>query len=186
MVCSANAPACTITRAVLLRVEVDQLDDGGRRIDAGYQGGHRGGQPRAPPVGVVVADPGLLQPAVVDDLRAAPGELDQGLGDDRVGLLPQVDVGLGDVDVAVGPHAGEPVAGLGLRRGQDLLRVVRVVAGQEREPRLFVPGLLLAAEGADGPPVVSGSLAQFLQPLPVGRVIAMVPQGHRDDASIGL
>jgi hypothetical protein len=73
-----------------------------------------------------------------------------------------VDVGLGHVEVTVGPHAGEPVAHLGLRRGQHLLGVVRIVAGQEREPRLFVSGLLLAAKGTDGPPVVSGPLAQFL------------------------
>ena len=98
------------------------------RVDAGDQGGDRGGQAGAPPGGVVVADPGLLQPSVVDHLRAAPGQLDQGLGDDRVALLPQVDVGLGYVDAAVGLHAGEPVAYLGLGGGQDLLRVVRVVA----------------------------------------------------------
>src|ERR1700750_2444769 len=92
----------------LLRVEVDQVDDGGLRVDAGDQGGNRGGQGGAPPGRVVVADPGLLQPSVVDHLRAAPGQLDQGLGDDRVALLPQVDVGLAYVDAAAGLHAGEP------------------------------------------------------------------------------
>ena len=33
-------------RTVLLRVEVDQLDHGGRWIDAGYQAATEGGQPR--------------------------------------------------------------------------------------------------------------------------------------------
>jgi hypothetical protein len=97
-------------RAVVFRVEVDQVDDGGLRVDARDQGGHRGGQAGTPPTGVVVADPGLLQAPVVDHLRAAPGQLDQGLGDDRVALLPQVDVCLGSIDVAVGAYAGEPVA----------------------------------------------------------------------------
>src|SRR5205823_14627168 len=154
---------------VLSGVEVDQVDDGGLRVDAGDQGGDRVGQAGAPPGRVVVADPGLLQPSVVDHLGAAPGQLDQGLGDNRVALLPQVDVGLGYVGVAVGLHAGEPVAYLGLGGGQHLLRVVRVTPGEEREPGLFVAGFLLAAEGADGAPVVSGGLAQLLQPSPVGR-----------------
>ena len=87
--------------AVVPRVEVDQVDDGACRVDGGDQGGHRGGQAGAPPAGVVVPDAGLLQAAVVDDLRAAPGQLDQGLGDDRVALLPQVDVGLGYLDVMI-------------------------------------------------------------------------------------
>jgi hypothetical protein len=52
-----------------------------------------------------------------------------------------VDVGLGYVEVTMGLHPGEPVADLGLSRGQDLLGVVRVVAREEREPGLFVTGL---------------------------------------------
>jgi hypothetical protein len=48
----------------VFRVEVDQVDDGGLRVDAGDQGGHRGGQAGTPPTGVVVADPGLLQAPV--------------------------------------------------------------------------------------------------------------------------
>ena len=125
------------------------IKDGGLRVDAGYQGGDRVGQAGAPPVRVVVADPGLLQPSVVDHLRTAPGQLDQGLGDDRVALLPQVDVGLGYIGATVGLHAGKPVAYLGLSGGQDLLRVVRILPGEEREPGLFVAGFLLAAEGAE-------------------------------------
>jgi hypothetical protein len=57
------------------------------------------------------------------------------------------------------------VADLGLGGGQDLLGIAGVVTGQEREPRFFVAGFLFAPEGADGAPVVSGRLAQFLQPL---------------------
>src|SRR4029077_11880381 len=153
----------------------DQVDDGALRVDAGDQGGDRVGQAGTPPVRVVVADPGLLQPSVVDHLRAAPGQLDQGLGDDRVALLPQVDVGLGYVDAAAGLHAGEPMAYLGLGGGQDFLRVVRVVPGQEHEPGLLVAGLFLAAERADGAPVIPGGLAQLVQPPPVGRGAAAGP-----------
>ena len=43
----------------------------------------------------------------------------------------------------MGLHPGEPVADLGLSRGQDLLGVVRVVAREEREPGLFVTGLVV-------------------------------------------
>ena len=34
-------------RAVVFRVEVDQVDDGGLRVGAGDQGGHRGGQAKS-------------------------------------------------------------------------------------------------------------------------------------------
>jgi hypothetical protein len=63
------------------RVEIDQFHHGGLRIDAGYQGSHARREARTPADGIVVADPGLLQASVVDDLRAAPGELHQGFGD---------------------------------------------------------------------------------------------------------
>lgn len=47
-----------------------------------------------------------------------------------------MDVGLADVQAAVSPHAGDPMAHLGLCRGENPLGVVRVVTGQESEPWL--------------------------------------------------
>src|SRR5580692_10615458 len=170
------------------------------QADAGG-GGQAYGQPRRADLSVVLGDGRLAVPAVVK--AAEPGPVRAGcvayglegvlgerasLHDDRavvfrVRLTRSTTVACGsmlETRAAVGPHAGQPVAYLGLGGGQDHLGVVRVVAGEVREPGFFVAGLLLAAKGADGPPVVSGCLAQLLQSLPVGRVVAVVPEGPRD------
>ncbi|MGC9542288.1 hypothetical protein [Streptomyces sp. UG1] len=166
-------------RALGLGGEVHQFDGGRLRVDGGDQRGDLRRQTGAAGLGVVVAQPGLLQAAVVEHLGAAPGQLDEGFGDHRVAQLPHVDVGLGHVQVAVAVHPPQPVADLGLRGGEYALGVAGVVAGEEREPGLLVPRLLLGPERTYGTPVDAVGLAQPLQPGAVcvgGRV---VPQGHR-------
>ena len=99
----------------------------------------RGRQPGPSPVGVVIADPGLLQPAVIDDLRAAPGELHQGFGHDRMGLLPQVNVSLRDVAVPIGPRCGRGGGGPGPARRPGFSRGSPGYRLPGREPGLPRP-----------------------------------------------
>jgi hypothetical protein len=58
-----------------------------------------------------------------------------------------VDVGLRHVQVAVAVHAPQAVADLSLGSGEDPLGVAGIITGEEGEPCLLVPGLLLGADG---------------------------------------